>query len=84
MERLPTTPNLTQQTLYNPDRETFTYSYDGGKAIYTLYPMSYDDFPAYIARKIANALAEKIIGKEGVKKNFSLDKEELLKRIIIV
>jgi hypothetical protein len=84
MQRLPIKPDLTPQTLYNPDRETFTFTYDGGKEVYTLYPMSYDEFPAYIARKIANALADKIIGKDGVKNNYTQDKEELLKRIIIV
>ena len=81
MVRLQTQPNKTPQTLFNPDREAFIFSYDGGKEVYTLYPMSYEEFPKYIADKMASALADKIISKAGLK--HTTDKEELLKRIYV-
>lgn len=76
-------PNHSPKTLFNPDMETFIFSYDGGKEIYTLYPMSHETFPTYIADKIAPQLADRIIGKTGVKQNYELDKQELLKRIYV-
>ena len=52
-----------------------------GKEVYTLHAMSYDSFPKYIADKIAPLLADKIIGKMGVKENYELDKAKLLDKI---
>lgn len=74
-------PDKTPITLFNPDREPFIFSYNGGREVYTLYAMSYDEFPKYIALKMASKLAEKMIGKLGVKENFELDKKKLLERI---
>ena len=81
--RQQTQPVTTPTNLFNPDTETFVFSYDMGKQVYTLYAMSYDSVPKYIADKIAPLLADKIIGQRGVIKNHSLDKEELLREIYV-
>lgn len=80
---LPIQPNRSPKTLFNLDREEFTFSYDGGKEVYTLPPFGYDTFPTYIADRMASSLADKIISKSGVKKNYELDKKELLAKIYV-
>jgi len=83
MQHLPVQPDKTPTQLFNPGMEEFTFPYDGGREVYTLYPLSYDTFPAYIAHKMAPILAEKIMAKEGIKDNFELDKKRLIARILV-
>lgn len=81
MQRLPTSPNLTPKSLFNPSLESFTFIYD--KKEYILPAFGIDTFPTYIADRLARSLADHIISKRGVIKNHSLDKEELLQEIYI-
>ena len=83
MPRLPLKPDKTETNLYNPDTEEFNFSYDGGRESYNFHAMSYESFPKYIADKMASLLADKIIGKMGIKQNYMLDKQKLLDRIYI-
>lgn len=79
MNRLPTQPNLSPVPLFNPSVEVFTFIYD--KKPYFIQGYGIETFPKYLADKMAPAMADWIIGKRGVIKNYSLDKEELLKTI---
>ncbi len=81
MNRLPTTPDLTPTNLFNPSLESFTFIYD--KKEYVLPAYGIESYPRYLADRLAESLADNIIGKRGVIKNHSLDKEELLKEIFI-
>lgn len=81
MQRLPTQPNLSPTNLFNPSLEPFTFIY--AKEVYIFPSYSIRTYPKYLADKMASALADWIIGKRGVKKNYSLDKEELLKEIYV-
>lgn len=79
MQRLPTGPNLTPLSLFNPSIEPFTFVYD--KKEYVIAGYGVESFPTYLATRMANALADWIIANRGVLKNYFLDKEELLKEI---
>lgn len=81
MERLATKPDETPTNLFNPSLESFTYIYD--KTEYILPAYGIETYPKYIANGLASTLADTIIGRRGVIKNHSLDKEELLKEIYI-
>lgn len=81
MNRLPTQPNLSPTPLFNPSLEEFTFSYDG--KTYTLPAFGIEKFPKYLADKMAKRLADTIIAHQGVRKNYQLDHEELLKQIYI-
>lgn len=79
MKRLPTGPDETPTSISNVALKEFTCTYD--KKEYTIAGYGIETYPKYLADHIANALAEWIIVTRGVKKNHSLDKEELLKEI---
>jgi hypothetical protein len=79
MQRLQTQPNLSPTPLFNPSLEIFTFIYD--KEEYSLIPYGIERFPKYLADKMAPAMADWILGKRGIKKNYTLEKEELLKEI---
>lgn len=81
MQRLPTAPDVTPITLFNPSLESFTFVYD--KKEYMLFAYSADLFPKYIADRLASKLADAIIAKRGVVKNHELDRQELLKEIYV-
>jgi hypothetical protein len=82
MQRLPTSPDETPTNIFNPDLESFTLIYD--KKEYTISAYGIETYPKYIADRMASDLADTIIGKRGVIKNHSLDKEELLKEIYVL
>lgn len=79
MQRLPLKPDLTPLRLFNPSLEPFTFIYD--KQEYKIAGYGVASFPAYIANRMARSLADYIISRGGVRKNYFLDKEELLKEI---
>jgi hypothetical protein len=81
MNRLPTKPDETPTNLFNPSLESFTFIYD--KKEYILPAYGIENYPKYLADRLASSLADTIIGKRGVIKNHSLDKEELLKEIYV-
>jgi hypothetical protein len=81
MIRLQLTPDITPTNLFNPSLESFTFTYDQKEYILPAYGV--EVFPKYLADRLAESLADNIIGKRGVIKNHSLDKEELLKEIFI-
>jgi hypothetical protein len=81
MQRLPTQPNQTPVSLFNPSLEAFEFTYDNKVYIFPAYGI--ETYPKWLADRMANSLADTIIGKRGVIKNHSLDKEELLKEIYV-
>lgn len=81
MQRLRYAPEITPTNLFNPSLESFTLSHD--KKEYVLPPYGIEPFPRYIADLMASQLADTIIGKRGIIKNYQLDKEELLKEIYV-
>ena len=81
MIRLPKSPNETPVTLFNPSLENFTFVYD--KKEYVLPAYGVETYPKYLADKMASQLADVIIGKRGVMKNHTLDKDELLTEIYV-
>lgn len=81
MNRLPLKPNITPINLFNPSLESFTFNYD--KKEYILPAYGIESYPKYLADKLASSLADTIIGKRGVIKNYELDKKELLKEIYV-
>ncbi len=81
MNRLPKGPDMTLVSLFNPSLESFTFVYDGKEYILPAYGI--ESFNKWLADRMASQLADVIIGKRGVMKNHSLDKEELLKEIYI-
>ena len=81
MQRLRLTPDTTPVNLFNPSLESFTFIYD--KKEYILPAYGIESYPKYLADRLAESLADTIIGKRGVIKNHSLDKEELLKEIFV-
>lgn len=83
MNRLPQGPNLTPTRLQNPSLEEFVFSYNGGREKYVLAAYDIKTFPKYIADLMASGLADKIIGKRGIRQNYQQDKEDLLKEIFI-
>jgi len=81
MKRLPTGPDLTLTSIFNPSLELFTLSFD--KDSYVLPAYGIETFPKWIADRMAQSLADTIIGQRGVMKNHQLDKEELLREIYV-
>jgi hypothetical protein len=81
MQRLRLTPDTTPVNLFNPSLESFTFIYDKKEYILPAYGIA--SYPKYLADRMAASLADTIIGKRGVIKNHSLDKEELLKEIYV-
>lgn len=81
MSRLQTQPNLLLVPLFNPSLEEFVFVYD--KKTYTLPAYGIESYPKYLADKMSNKLADTIISKQGVRKNYELDKQELLKQIYV-
>lgn len=81
MTRLQTQPNQSQIPLFNPSLEEFVFIYD--KKNYTLPAYGIENYPKYLADKMASSLADTIIAKQGVRKNHDLDKQELLKQIYV-
>jgi hypothetical protein len=81
MNRLQTQPNLSPTPLFNPSLEEFVFTYD--KEIYTLPAYGIETYPKYLADRMASTLADTIISKQGVRKNYELDKEELLQQIYV-
>lgn len=81
MQRLPTGPDLTPTNIFNPSLELFELTYD--KKTYILPAYGIESFPKWLAERMASSLADKIIGKRGVIKNYFLDKEELLEEIYV-
>lgn len=82
MQRLPNKPDETPTSLFNPSLDSFTLTYD--KQSYTLPAYGIDTFPKWLADRIANGLAEQIIGNHGIIKNHALDRFNLLKEIYVV
>ena len=82
MQRLPTQPNQTPVSLFNPSLEAFEFIYD--KEAHILPAYGIETYPKWLADRMATSLADTIISKRGVVKNHSLDKEELLKEIYVV
>jgi hypothetical protein len=81
MKRLPIKPDTTSTSLFNPSLESFEFIYD--KKVYTIPAFGIETFPKYLADRIANRLADTIIGQRGVMENHTLDKEKILKEIYI-
>lgn len=81
MPRLQTQPNLSETQLFNPSLEEFVFVYD--RETYTLPAYGIEPFPKYLADRMASTLADTIISKQGIRKNYLLDKEELLKQIYV-
>ena len=82
MQRLPTSPNLTPVSLFNCSLDSFDFTYDN--KVYTLPAYGIETYPKYLADRLAESLADFIIGKRGIIKNHQLDKEELLKEIYVI
>lgn len=74
-------PNLTPTTLFNPALRPFHATYD--KKPYVIQGMDFETFPKWLADKLAPRLADWIIAEQGVKENYQLDKENLLKQIYV-
>lgn len=81
MKRLLLKPDTTPVSIFNPSLELFEYPYD--QKVYTVPAYGTEIYPKYLADKLASTLADTIIGKRGVMKNYALDKQELLKEIYI-
>lgn len=82
MSRLQTQPDLSPTPIFNPSLEQFVFKYNRTEE-YILVPYGIETYPKWLADKIASALADTIIGKQGVRKNHELDREELLKEIYV-
>lgn len=86
MSRIPSEPDITPTSIYNPMTEDFTTTYaneDNEPIPYTCPAQEISTFPAYIANKIKKNLAQVIVFKRGVKTNYEDDYNEVLKEISV-
>lgn len=79
--RLPTQPDETPITIFNPALEEFEFIYDQEK--YKLAGYDFATHPKYLADRMASKLADWILSKWGIKQNYELDKRELLEKIYV-
>jgi hypothetical protein len=83
---LPQEPNSTETYIFNPDLRDFSFSLSDDDNIvheYTLLAQEITTLPKYIADHGANKLADYILGKRGIKQNYELDKNNLMKEIYV-
>jgi hypothetical protein len=69
--------------LFNPSLKDFSHTYDidGVKQTFTIPAYGYAAIPKEVATKLANRLADYLIGKHGVKVNYEADKQSWLLEI---
>lgn len=79
MPQLPNGPDLTPTSLYNPGKEDFTITWAGEP--HTLHAGEIETYPKWLADHIAKHLCKKLIGEHGIKINYQVDYDEMMKLI---
>ncbi len=80
--QLPTQPNQTPRSLYNPSKEDFTEKWDG-KDVKTLHAGEIETYPTWLADHIAKSLCHKLVMERGIKTNYEQDYKEMMKQIVV-
>ncbi len=81
---LPTKPDTTPKSIYNPSKEDFTTTFANEENVpipYTAPSQEISTFPTYIANHIAKHLCHKLIMERGIKKNYQDDYDLMMKQI---
>ena len=78
--QLPTQPNQTPKSLYNPSKEDFTARWDS-KDVKTLHAGEIETYPTWLANHIARDLCHKLVMERGIKTNYEADFKEMMQQI---
>lgn len=77
---LSTQPDITPVSLYNPSKEDFTITWDG-EPTKPLRAGEIETYPKWLADHIAKHLCKKLIAEKGIKVNYQIDYDEMMKQI---
>jgi len=83
---LPQEPNSTETYIFNPGLKDFKFSLADDYNVvheYVFLAQEITTLPKYIADHGVNKLVDYIINKRGIKENYELDKNNLMKEIYV-
>lgn len=79
--RLPSQPDKTPTSIYNPDKSDFTITWN--EEPNTIHAGEIETYPKWLADHIAKHLCKYLIMKRGIRINYEADYEDMMKQIQI-